>query len=275
METHNIKSYYIEVETGVRLHVTEAGQGQPVILIHGWPLSNEVFKYQYEALSKQNFRAIGVSLRGFGKSDKLSSVYSYAMHANDLHNLIKILDINDAVLLGFSFGSSVAAHYVANYKPSRITKLALLAVNVPLATKLADHPFGFEIDDLNYIINELPENRKTLTNIYGPLSKLTEDILPYEDGEWLNKMMSEASDEAVIKSIIALKDLDLRPELPQIQIPTAIFHAKDDLTIPVEIALEAQEQISGSKLYLYNTGGHYLLLTEKEQFNRDLIEFIS
>ncbi|WP_114941243.1 alpha/beta fold hydrolase [Mucilaginibacter endophyticus] len=268
------KSCFIEVETGVHLHVIEAGNGRPVMLLHGWPLSNEVFKHQYKALSEQNYPAIGVSLRGFGKSSKADSEYSYEMHVNDIHNLINILDIDNVVLLGFSFGSSVAASYIAKYQPSRVTGLALLAVNVPLAVKLPDHAFGFELNDLNTIIAALPDNRKSLTDIYGPLSKLTENDLSLNEANWINGVMAEASSDALIKSIIALKNLDLRHELSKIQIPTGIFHAKDDLTIPMEIALEAHEQISNSKLYMYETGGHYLLLTRKDQFNRDLIHFI-
>src|SRR5664279_3146753 len=75
------RAEYIEVEPNVRLHVTDAGEGRPVVLIPGWPLSDEMYEYQYNELIKNNFRVIGITLRGFGKSDKPYKEYNYDKHA--------------------------------------------------------------------------------------------------------------------------------------------------------------------------------------------------
>ncbi|HEY5825830.1 MAG TPA: alpha/beta hydrolase, partial [Cyclobacteriaceae bacterium] len=61
---------FIEVEPNVKLHVTDLGEGKPVVLIHGWPLSDAMYEYQYAALTQKGFRVIGITLRGFGLSDK-------------------------------------------------------------------------------------------------------------------------------------------------------------------------------------------------------------
>ena len=71
------RAEYIEVEPNVRLHITDAGEGRPIVLIHGWPLSDEMYEYQYNTLINNNFRAIGITLRGFGKSDKPYGEYNY------------------------------------------------------------------------------------------------------------------------------------------------------------------------------------------------------
>jgi len=68
---------YIEVEKNVRLHVTDIGEGKPIVLIHGWPLSDEMYEYQYQYLVEKGFRIIGITLRGFGKSDKPYGKYNY------------------------------------------------------------------------------------------------------------------------------------------------------------------------------------------------------
>src|SRR5687768_10655800 len=86
---------YIEVEPNVRLHVTDAGKGPFVILIHGWPLSDEMYEYQYNDLIKNNFRVIGITLRGFGKSDKPYGSYEYDIHALDIKKILCRLDIKD------------------------------------------------------------------------------------------------------------------------------------------------------------------------------------
>jgi pimeloyl-ACP methyl ester carboxylesterase len=64
------RSEFIAVEENVKLHVTDLGEGSVVVLIHGWPLSNAMYEYQYQFLVAKGYRVIGITLRGFGKSDK-------------------------------------------------------------------------------------------------------------------------------------------------------------------------------------------------------------
>ncbi|MDJ1480932.1 alpha/beta hydrolase [Cytophagaceae bacterium YF14B1] len=61
---------FIEVEKNVKLHITDLGEGKPVVLIHGWPLSDAMYEYQYAELIQKGYRVIGITLRGFGQSDK-------------------------------------------------------------------------------------------------------------------------------------------------------------------------------------------------------------
>ena len=98
MEKEKIKSgiaraEYLEVEPNVRLHITDAGEGRPIVLIHGWPLSDEMFEYQYYDLMENNFRVIGITLRGFGKSDKPYGEYNYDVHVQDIKIVLKKLAI--------------------------------------------------------------------------------------------------------------------------------------------------------------------------------------
>ena len=81
------RAEYIEVEPNVRLHITDAGEGRPIVLIHGWPLSDEMYEYQYNDLLDNNFRTIGITLRGFGKSDKPYGAYNYDVHALDIKKI--------------------------------------------------------------------------------------------------------------------------------------------------------------------------------------------
>ena len=83
------RAEYIEVEPNVRLHITDAGEGRPIVLIHGWPLSDEMYEYQYNDLINKNFRVIGITLRGFGKSDKPYGAYNYDVHASDIKKVLR------------------------------------------------------------------------------------------------------------------------------------------------------------------------------------------
>jgi len=102
------RAEYLEVESNVRLHLTDAGEGKPIVLIHGWPLSDEMYEYQYNELINKNFRVIGITLRGFGKSDKPYKDYNYDVHASDIKKVLDKLKIEDAVLVGFSRGGAIA-----------------------------------------------------------------------------------------------------------------------------------------------------------------------
>src|SRR5687767_9267348 len=119
------RSEFIEVEKNVRLHVTDVGEGTPVVLIHGWPLSDAMFEYQYATLTKNNNRAIGITLRGFGQSDKPYGKYDYDVFAEDIKVVLEELQINNAVMGGFSFGGATVIRFAARYNNAHISKLAL------------------------------------------------------------------------------------------------------------------------------------------------------
>src|ERR1035437_5491295 len=129
------RAEYIEVEPNVRLHVTDLGEGRPVVLIPGWPLSDEMYEYQYNDLIKNNFRVIGITLRGFGKSDKPYGDYDYGVHAMDIKKVFHKLQIKDAVLGGFSMGGSIAIRYASLDDGAHVSKLALFGAAAPVWTQ--------------------------------------------------------------------------------------------------------------------------------------------
>ncbi|MFA6483785.1 MAG: alpha/beta hydrolase [Bacteroidales bacterium] len=146
------RAEYIEVEPNVRLHITDAGDGRPIVLIHGWPLSDEMYEYQYHALIENSFRVIGITLRGFGKSDKPYGGYDYDIHALDIKNVLSKLDVKDAVLVGFSMGGSIAIRYVSIYKGVHVSKLVLCGAAAPLWTERNDFKYNLPISAVDELI---------------------------------------------------------------------------------------------------------------------------
>ncbi len=125
------RAEYIEVEKGVKLHVTDLGEGQPIVLIHGWPLSDAMYEYQYQYLSRKGFRVIGITLRGFGKSDKPYGRYDFDVFSDDIKVVLDKLEIENATLGGFSMGGAVVIHYVTKYDSAHVGKLALFGAAAP------------------------------------------------------------------------------------------------------------------------------------------------
>lgn len=265
---------YVEVEKNVRLHVTDLGEGRTVVLIHGWPLSDAMYEYQYHELVEKGFRVLGITLRGFGKSDKPYGKYDYDVYADDIKAVLDKLDVKDATLGGFSMGGAIAIHYVTKYNAAHISKLALFGAAAPVWTKRDDYPFGFSKDEVNGLIELSTTNRPQLLENFGKIFAATETALPIGLGNWLGGINFEASPFATTQSLIALRDTDLRPSLPKIKIPTAIFHGVQDKICEFAFAEQMQKGIKNSYIVRFENSGHGLFLEELEKFNTELVHFI-
>ena len=268
------RSEFIEVEKNVRLHVSDVGEGRPVILIHGWPLSDAMFEYQYAALIKNGYRAIGITLRGFGQSDKPYGKYNYDVFADDIKVVLEELQIDNAVLGGFSFGGATVIRFISKYKNEHVSKLALFGAAAPCEVRKDDFPYGLPMEILNSLIELNSTNRPHLIEEFGKLFAATETALPKSISSWLAGIQFQSSQYAMDQGLCMIRDSDLRADLENIIIPTAIFHGKLDKLCPFELAEQLHEGIANSKLIAFENSGHALFLEERLKFNDELIKFI-
>lgn len=274
-KTHAGKSRaeYIKVETNVSLHITDAGEGKPIVLIHGWPLSDEMYEYQYNDLVNKNFRVIGITLRGFGKSDKPFGAYNYDVHALDIKRILDKLDIKDAMLVGFSMGGAIAVRFVAAYNETQVSKLVLAGAAVPIWTQREDFPYNLPQSAVDDLIKLNYKDRPKLLSDFAKIFSATETSLNDGIGNWLNGIGLSASSHATAECLVALRDTDLRPDLEKIKIPTLILHGKNDKICSFDLAEQMKAGISDSKLVAFEKSGHSLFLEETKKFNSELIKF--
>jgi non-heme chloroperoxidase len=268
------RSEFIEVEKNVRLHVTDVGEGVPVILIHGWPLSDAMFEYQYSALMKNGYRAIGVTLRGFGQSDKPYGKFDYDVFADDIKVVLEELQIDNAVMGGFSFGGATVIRFISKFKNEHVSKLALFGAAAPCEVRRDDFPYGLSIEILNSLIELNSANRPQLIEEFGKLFAATETALPKNISGWLAGIQFQSSQYAMDQGLHMIRDSDLRADLENITIPTAIFHGKLDKLCPFELAEQLHKGIANSKLIAFENSGHALFPEERLKFNDELIKFI-
>ncbi|MBQ0132936.1 MAG: alpha/beta hydrolase, partial [Comamonas sp.] len=127
---------------GGQLHYQDFGQGQPVVLIHGWPLSARSWEAQVGPLVDAGFRVIAYDRRGFGDSSQPWDGYDYDTLAQDLEDLLQALDVRDAALVGFSMGGGEVARYVGKYGTQRVSKAVFAAAVTPYLYKTDDNPDG-------------------------------------------------------------------------------------------------------------------------------------
>ena len=268
------RSEFIEVEKNVKLHVSDLGEGSPVILIHGWPLSDAMYEYQYAALIQNGYRAIGITLRGFGQSDKPYGKYDYDVFAEDIKVVLEELRIDNAVLGGFSFGSAAVIRFASKYNNEHISKLALFGAAAPCEVRKDDFPYGLPIEILNNLIDLNSTNRPQLIEEFGKLFAASEKALPKGISDWLVGIQFQSSQYAMEQGLYMIRDSDLRPDLEKITIPTVIFHGKLDKLCPFELAEQLHKGIANSKLIAFENSGHALFLEERPKFNDELIKFI-
>jgi non-heme chloroperoxidase len=265
---------FIEVEKNVRLHVTDLGEGIPVVLIHGWPLSDAMYEYQYQYLIKKGCRVIGITLRGFGQSDKPFGKYDYDVFADDIKTVLDKLQVNNAVLGGFSMGGATALHYVAKYNAAHISKLALFGAATPLWSNKDGFEFGTPKDQIDQLISLNNSNRAKLFDIFGGIFTATETSLPLELGKWLYNINLQASSYAMEQCLILLRDADLRGDLEKVKIPTVLLHGKKDRICQFGLAETTHKGIKNSYIVPFENSGHALFLEEMDKFNRELLSFI-
>jgi len=273
INTGATRAEYIEVEPNVRLHITDAGEGRPIILIHGWPLSDEMYEYQYNDLINADFRAIGITLRGFGKSDKPYGMYNYDKHASDIKKVLSKLDIKDAVIAGFSMGGSIAIRYVSIYNGAHVSKLVLCGAAAPIWTQRKDFPYNLPQSAVDDLIKLNYKDRPKLLSDFAKIFSATETSLNEGIGSWLNGICLSASSYATAQCLIALRDTDLRPDLEKITIPAVIMHGKKDKICSFDLAEQMKAGISNSYIVAFENSGHSMFLEETEKFNRELIKF--
>ncbi len=131
-----------ENTTPIELYYEDQGSGQPVVLIHGYPLNGHSWERQTRELLAQGYRVITYDRRGFGQSSKVGSGYDYDTFAADLNTVLETLDLRDVVLVGFSMGTGELARYVGRYGHERVAKLAFLASLEPFLVQRDDNPEG-------------------------------------------------------------------------------------------------------------------------------------
>jgi non-heme chloroperoxidase len=259
------------------LHYADLGSGQPVVLIHGWPLSHRMWESQITALCDGGYRCIAYDRRGFGESGKPSGGYDYDSFASDLNDLMTQLDVHDAALVGFSMGGGEVARYIGRYGTGRVAKAALLSSVTPFLLKTADNPNGVDGAVFDGMIEAAKADRvqfleQFLPNYYNyePGTGLSADLLPFS--KWL---AWSASALGTVECIRAFGTTDFRAHLDRVTLPTLVAHGDSDRIVPFEISSKlAHERIEGSRLEVIAGAPHGLAATHGQQLGALLLDFL-
>ena len=267
--------FYINSNDNAKIAVYDLNPDgyKTIVLVHGWPLSHKMFEYQIPALLKENYRIVSIDIRGFGNSDETSNGYNYDQFATDLYYVIYYLNLSNFYLLGFSMGGAIVTRYMALYNGYGVSKLCLCDAAVPSYSKSIHNPYGQKIEDTNKLINLGYNDRPALNEYFGSIFFERQHSSPFKN--WIQNISDAASGTGEMKSLIALRDEDCFIDLKYINVPTGIFHGKNDKICPFGMAEIMNSNIRNSKLFAFNNAGHGAFYDAKDEFNKKLLQFLS
>ena len=270
---------YIETASNVKLYVKDYGNGKPVILIHGWPLSNEMWEYQIGALVENNFRVIAYDRRGFGKSSQPWNGYSYDTLTDDLKAIIDQLKLTNITLVGFSMGGGEVVRYFSRYGGKNVSKAVLISSITPFLLRSDNNPEGATPEKSEATTNEIKNDRIGFLDGFGKTffgMSLINKPLSTPLLEYYRMLCSFASPRATLECAKSFSTTDFRDEMSSVNVPTLIIHGDEDKIVPIEVSSEkATTLIPDNKFIVYEEAPHGLFYTERHRLNKDLIEFIN
>jgi non-heme chloroperoxidase len=266
----------------IQLHYTDRGTGQPVVLIHGYPLSGASWEKQEQALLDAGYRVITYDRRGFGQSSQPSVGYDYDTFADDLDKVLTTLDLTDVVLVGFSMGTGEVGRYLSRHGAARVAKAAFLASLEPYLLKTDDNPTGVPAEVFDGIQSTAKADRYAwFTQFYNDFYNLDENLGTRISDEVVRASWNTASTAgskaswAVVPSWLT----DFRPDLPKVAetgVPALIVHGTADRILPIDAtAREFTKRLPNAKYVEIEGAPHGFLWTHADEVSQALLDFLS
>jgi non-heme chloroperoxidase len=264
----------------VNLHVEDSGgDGRPVVLVHGWPLSGASWSDQLPALTDAGYRVVTYDRRGFGQSDKPgdASTYDYDTLTGDLAAVVDGLDLRDVTLVGFSMGGGEVARYLGTHGSDRVHSAVFAAAIPPCLALDADHPDG-ALDDATvagYQGALEADPRGFLDGFTRSFFSAGSEMKVSEAQQQEALGLGVQADVHAARECIRSWTTDFTADLAAITVPTLVIHGDSDGIVPFEKSGQrTHEQVAGSELHVVEGGPHGINTSHAEEFNRELLAFL-
>jgi non-heme chloroperoxidase len=267
-----------ENSSKIDLYYEDHGSGQPVVLIHGYPLSGASWEKQVPVLLNAGHRVITYDRRGFGKSSQPTTGYNYDTFAEDLHKLITHLELREFALVGFSMGGGEVARYLGKYGSKGVGKAVIISGVPPFLLKTSDNPEGVDGSVFEGIQKAVAADR------YAFFTEFFKNF--YNTDLLLNKRVSEQAVQAswnVAAGSSATASLacvptwheDFRKDVNKIDVPTLVIHGDVDRILPITASgARTAKLIKGARLLVVKDGPHCITWTHADEVNAELVSFL-
>ena len=268
-----------ENSTDIELYYEDHGSGQPVVLIHGYPLDGSSWEKQTHALLEAGYRVITYDRRGSGKSSQPTVGYDYDTFAADLEVVLDTLDLTEVVLVGFSMGSGEVARYISNYGSARVAKAVFLGSLQPFLLQTDDNPTGVPQEVFDGLLKAVTADRFAFfTGFYQNFYNLDENLGSRVSQEVVDVSQSIAAGSSFYSSIADQPTwlTDFRGDIPRIDVPALIVHGTADRILPIDSTGRVFAKSLPSAEYVEIEGApHGMLWTHHAEVNAVLLAFLA
>lgn len=271
---------YAKAKDGTMLYYKDWGRGDPVVLLHGWPLTGDTFDDAAIRLAESGKRCIIPDRRGFGRSDQPWDGYDYDTFADDVAAILEDAGIDQPVaLVGFSMGGGEVARFLTKQGKNRVSKAVLISSVVPYMLQTDDNPNGVPQSTFDQMTEGMKKDREHFftgffKDFFGD-GLLTQPVsAEVEMNAWRQTMM--AGLRPTLAAAQAFATTDFRPDIPSFDgVPTLIIHGTSDKTVPIDATGRVMaDKVPGAQLIEYDGSAHGLFATDKERLCDDLVAFL-
>jgi len=266
----------------INLHYTDRGTGQPVVLIHGYPLSGASWEKQEDKLLEAGYRVITYDRRGFGQSSQPSVGYDYDTFADDLNTVLTTLDVTNAVLVGFSMGTGEVGHYIARYGVARVAKAAFLASLEPFLLKTEDNPTGVDASVFDGIQAAARSDRYAwFGQFYNDFYNLDENLGSRISDEVVRASFAVAAGAGAKASWAVVPSwlTDFRADVAKVGesgVPVLIVHGTHDRILPIDASgREFAKRLPDATYVEIEGAPHGFLWTHADEISELLLKFLA
>ena len=263
----------------IEIHYEDHGSGDPIVLIHGYPLDGNSWERQERALLAAGYRVISYDRRGFGRSSQPTVGYDYDTFAADLNALLEHLQLEDVSLAGFSMGTGEVVRSLGTYGSRRVRTATLIGAIPPFLLKTEDNPEGVDgqvFEDIKAaVVSDRYAYFKDFFDNFYNVDKLGGTRISEQAWQASFNVAAGASPYASYACVDTWLT-DFRADLPKIDIPTLVVHGTEDRILPFDAtARRLPALIDDLKLVAVEGGPHNIGWTHPEEVNEALLEFIS
>ncbi|HYO97790.1 MAG TPA: alpha/beta hydrolase [Polyangiaceae bacterium] len=262
---------FVTADDGETLFCRDVGAGAPVVLVHGWGLSSQMWQHQTGPLVDAGHRCITYDRRGHGRSSPAAAGYDYDTLTDDLEAVMAHHDLQGVTLVGHSMGCAEIVRYFARHGSRRVARVALIAPLTPLVLRTPDNPDGVPLE----MFQRQWASWRTDFAAWVEANRqpfFTSETSPAMMSWAVGLLLATHLDVALATSRVSVT-ADLRPDLAAIDRPVLVIHGNRDASVPLELGRRTAAAIKGARLSVYDGAPHGLFLSHSGRLNEELIAF--
>jgi len=268
-----VEGQFVEARDGTRLYWKKWGSGRPMLFLHSWSLTSQMWDFQTVAFARQGFACYAFDCRGHGKSDQSPEGYDYDTFADDIAAVVEALDLEHLTVVCHSMACGQIARYLTRHGSARVERVVMLGTMTPFLLRSADNPNGIPATVFEGLRagwrRDFP--RWVVDNAPPFFSPETSPAMI----QWGTNMMFQCSLPVAIACNEALTSTDFRGDLAKITVPTLVIHGDRDASAPLALTGKpTADLIRGCRFKMYEGAPHGLCFTHVDQVNADILQFI-